>query len=492
MRLRPLGFEPGMQAALQAALSGALTLFLAGCAATTGTTPGSTTRSTPGGTSAAGPPPVGAQDDATAAEAAVAEDAGEEDERAPITGWSSTTLRYRRTDDAEDIDLLETLSLDFGDPERDDLTGHLLLYAAADLNGRTVEKGEDADFTDLDDSYDSDLIARLYDAYVDVHSVDGLEELRLGRQNLYDTPVFALFDGVWLETEASEKRRASLGLYLGRSIHHFETAFDDDQVAGAYVQGAPWRDGRLRLDYMHLEDDTRLTKEREDLLSIRAWQTLGDRLRLSGGHTRLDGEERDVFWRAHWVEPEQDLGVQVEYYELLEPQGQLAYELDPYSSLLFELEPYRQGKLQLSKGFGEHVVVEAGASARRVIDDDDEGEFNREYDERHLTLSFADLPGEVELALTGTIYDDSGSEIETLGADVNRDFGETWNGSLGTYYALYEIDLFQQRERDHSRVWYLRAKNRARADLLLDFRLEYESDDFDDYLVTRVGAKWSF
>lgn len=474
MRLNLRGFEP----VTRAVLSSALALSIWGCA----TTP------TPGGEVVGGAPgaaPAPAQE-GDAAGGSV----GEDGEGAAIHGWSSTTLRYRRTNHAEDFDLMETISLDVGD-EEDAISGHLLGYGALDLNGRSAGTGDDAAFTDLDDTYDSDLVGRLYDAYVDLNDV-GLEELRLGRQNLYDTPVFALFDGVWLETEASEKKRASLGLYLGRSIHQFETAFDDDEVAGAYVQATPWRDGRVRLDFMHLVDDTRLTQERDDLYSVRLWQTVGEGLRLSAGHTRLDSEERDFFGRAHWVDAEHDLGVQLEYYELLEPQGQLAFELDPYSSLLFELNPYRQGRLHLSKGFGDHVVVEAGASVRRLVDDDDEGEFNREFDERHLTLNLVELPGELELGLTGTVYDDSGAEIETLGADLNRDFGESWNGSLGTYYALYEIDLFLERERDHSRVWYARAKNRAREDLVLDFRLEYEQDDFDDYLVTRVGAKWSF
>jgi len=467
---------------------GGLALGLSGCAAS-GTSGPSAPRPSSTGLPAAQDESAGGTGEAGPEGALSAE--GEEQGRA-IHGWSSTTLRYRRTDDAEDADLLETLSLDVGNAERDPLSAHVLAYAAADLDGRSFDDGEDADFADLDDTYESDVIARLYDAYVDVHTVDELAALRLGRQTLYDTPVLALFDGVWLETDELARKETSLGLFLGRSIHHFETAFDDDQVAGAYVQAVPWRAGRLRLDYMHLVDDTRLTKEKEDLLSLRAWQSVGDELRLSAGHTRLDGEERDVFARANWFDPEHDLGLQLSYYELLETQGQLAYELDPYSALLFEQDPYRQWQVTASKGLGSRVVLEAGASFRRLSDEDDEGQFNREYDQQHLTLTVSDLPGATELAVTGTQYDDSGSKIETLGADLGRDFGSDWNASLGTYYALYEVDVFLERERDHARVWYARAKNRRGEDLTLDFRVEYETDDFDDYLVTRVGAKWSF
>ena len=90
------------------------------------------------------------------------------------------------------------------------------------------------------------------------------------------------------------------------------------------------------------------------------------------------------------------------------------------------------------------------------------------------------------------MYDDSGTETEAWGADLSRDFGEAWRGSLGSYYALYEIDLFLEEERDHVRTWYARARYRRSADLTFDVRAEYEQDDFDDYLVLRAGTTWSF
>lgn len=419
---------------------------------------------------------------------------GTASEEGAVRGWTSAYLRFRRTDDAEDVDLVQTTSLDVGNPEEDPVTGHLLLYAAADLDGKDFEDGSDSDFFDLDDTYSSDVSARLYEAYADVHRWEDLRHLRLGRQSLYDTPEQVWFDGAWLETAEIDDGGTRAGAYLGRGVRLFETAVDGDRVGGLYVQTRPWRAGRVRLDYMHLEDETRLLSTKDDLWSVRAWQRLGDEraLRLSGGHSRLGSEARDWFLRARWHDPQRALGAQVRFYELLEPQGDLVFELDPFSALLFELRPYRQWHLQASKGFGEHVSLEGGLALREVSEEEDEGEFNRDFDRHHVSLSLIELPGEVEVTFTGAVYDDSGIETETWGVDLARELGESWRGSLGSYYSLYRIDLFQNIERDHVRTWYARARGGWREDLTLDLRLEYEEDDFDDYLVMRGGVRWAF
>jgi hypothetical protein len=433
-------------------------------------------------------PSAGASDPSPAAPDGAAEDGG----AGPVSGWSSTYLRFRRTADAEDLDLIETLSLDIGDSERDAVTGHLLVYAAAALSGRDYDADDDFDFFDLDDTSDSDVVAHLYDAYADVHSLDAFRAVRLGRQSLFDTPEVVWFDGFWLESEPAGARDTSVGAYFGRGVRLYETAVDGDRVAGTYVETHPWRAGRVRLDWLHLEDDTRLLDERDDLWSLRAWQRLNDELRVSGGLTRLGSEPRDYHWRADWYDAGSDLGAQVHYYELTEPQGNLAFELDPFSSFLFELQPYRQWDLQASKGLGEHVSVEAGVALRDVTKAADEGEFNREFDRRHVSLNLTELPGAVDVTLTGAVYDDGGTDIDTWGADLSRDLGSAWRASLGSYYSLYRIDLFEDVERDHVRSWYARARRKGGKDLTLDLRVEYEEDDFDDYLVTRVGLRWAF
>lgn len=409
----------------------------------------------------------------------------------PVHGSSATYFRARRTDDATDIDLYETLSVDFGDESRDATTGHLMFYAAADLDGRSASDGEDADFLDVDDSHDTAIVGRLYDAWVDLNAVDGLAEARIGRQQMVDTPVLTWFDGAWIETEEAQQRDLALGLYGGVPVHMFESSREGDVLGGVYLSSRPWKGGRVRLDYLHLEDETRLGEERDDLYALRAWHNPSERLRLSAGHTRLESDSRDLFGRGDWYDPEDDLRVQVYYRELFQTQGDLPLEIDPFYSSLRSLFPYRTGSLVASKGLGDRWIVEAGVARRAMSDEQDEGQFNREWDRYHGTLTIAELRPGLEVTLTGEAYDDGGTTIEAWSADVSQELENGWEASVGSAYALYEYDVFLERERDHSRIWYLRVRQRGDRQTL-DTRLDYEEDDLDDYLVLRLGMTWSF
>jgi hypothetical protein len=407
----------------------------------------------------------------------------------PLTGVLATRYRYR-SNSTDDHDLWSTLSLQAGNAKDHAVTGHFLAWANLDLDG--MPGGFDP-FRDINDAYSKDVTGRLYEAFADFHKVDELDVLRLGRQPLYDTPEYVTFDGVRVETRPQGEKAWRLGAYGGIPVHHFESSSSGDAVVGTYVDLRPWEGGRARLDYMYLEDQTRLGDQRNDLLGARLWQSVGRQLRLEGAYSMLEGESRDVLARAMWFDVVRDLVLRLSYYQLLEPQGHLVNELDPFFDSLFELRPYYEVQGLVSKGFWERYRAELGVHLRRMRETQDEGEFNREFDRFFLRFVVADfLTDGLVLALTADLYDAGEDEFTTLSADLARRWSERWRAAIGTFYALYRFDFFEGRERRDVRVYFLDLGYDASKRTRVGARYEYEDDEEDDYHVLKVGVSWRF
>lgn len=405
-----------------------------------------------------------------------------------LHGSLSSSWRGRWGGDEHDNDLRELLSLDYGDAQKDRWTARFTGLLAADLDGEG-----DGLFFELDDTLDGGLDARVYDAFAEAHDLGPLETLRLGRQSLWDTPVFVWFDGVTAQTEPRGSDEVQLGAWGGLPVHVYEASSSGDAVGGLYAQARPWKDGRVRVDWMHLQDELANNEASNDLLSLGLWQGLGERLQVQGGYTHLDGESRDVTLRGTWTDAEHDLQIQASYYGLLEGQADLALELDPYFDTLGVLFPYSQARLMAAKRLNERIALQAGVDLRRVDDSGDVGMFNRDFDRGFATATLEDvLPAGIVLALTGEIWDDSGSSIDTWGADLSREFGADFFGSLGSYYALYKSDLFATTESQDVRTWYARLRWKASPSTNWDVRYDAEDSDLDWFHMLRVTMTWRF
>lgn len=424
-----------------------------------------------------------------AEEAEPGEGATTEDEPKNFGGSLSTRYRGRFTGGARDHDVYELLTLDFGDPRSSELSGHVMTQITADVDGRS---DSDGDFFSLNDTYDSSVTARLYHAYVDVHEPETFEVLRLGRQLIYETPEVVYFDGARVETVANARRGTRLGMYGGLPVYPFESSPAGDALFGAFAETRPWKLGRVRLDWMHLEDENLLGKHRDDLFAVELWQRVGEKLRLKGRHSRLEDDPRDVRLRGDYYDPESDLTFSASYYELLTTQKDLSVPLDPFFSTLFEHFPFYQTTLLASKGFGERFAAEGGMDLRRVLDADDIGQFNRDFERYYSTLTFSGPTQKVNLSVTGELWDSPDSKIRTIGADLSQEFDERWRGSLGTYYSLFKYELYLNEERDDVRTYYLRVRFKRTEATTFDLHYEFEDDDLDRFHVLRLGMAWRF
>lgn len=407
----------------------------------------------------------------------------------PIHGYVRARGRYRTTTNDDDLDVDATISLDIGDRERNPVTGHVLAWSNLDIGS----EGSGDPFFDLTDTYSDAVTLRLYQAFADVHTVEELDLLRLGRQPLDETPEFVSFDGVRVELAERGALDVRTGLYGGIPVHLYESSTDGDAVLGAFAEARPWEGGRARFDWMHLEDEDILAEHTNDLFELGLWQAAGKRLRLEGHYSRLEQENRDARIQARWFDPEQELTVQASWYELLETQKDLATEVDPFYEALLEYFPFYQARLQLAKGFAERYQVEAGAELRRLREASDEGEFNREFERYHARASVADLgtPG-LTLGLTGELWNDGAEDIQSWAADLTKEWAERWRASLGSYYALYDVDLFSVAERDHVRVYFLGLRYEWSANASLELDYDFENDDLNEYHVLRMGILWRF
>lgn len=439
----------------------------------------------------AGTPPT-AGGDAGAAHAAPAttpDESASSTTSYPVHGALRLRNRTRWRGDENDSDVYATIELDAGDAEHGAWTWHLTAQGLVDADGA---EPSDSQFFSLADAQGGDARAYLYEAYGERRGGHTLESLRIGRQTEWRTPVFLWFDGAAVRTRASGNAQLVFGAYGGLPVHQFESSASGDRVIGAWSEIRPWTRAKLRLDYLHLEDEERLGDGQDDLVQLALGQAFGDELRVDATWSRLESEDRDATLRATWADAEADASVSVFLYRLIEPQNTLALELDPFTSALLELAPYWEARVSASKGFGEGFRLDAGFDTRRLADGEEESTFNHELDRAYVSASLARLPLELELTFTGETWDGGDDDFYTWGADVTRRFGKQQRVSVGTTYALYKVDLFQQSEREDVRTTYARWRVTRAEGLGWDLGYEYEDDPGRDLQVLRVGATWRF
>jgi hypothetical protein len=408
-----------------------------------------------------------------------------------LRGSLSTRYRGRWAEGADDHDLYEVLTLDVGDEREDRYTAHVTGRLSGDLDGRG-DATDQAVFPSLADTFDGSVHGWLYQAYVDLERPPVGSQWRIGRQIDFLTPEFAHYDGVRISsTETS--RRLQGGVYGGLPVRLYEATQAGDVLFGAWGEARPWRDGRVRADWMHVEDDDRFGDHSDDLLGLSVWQRFGERLRGDASYTRLEDRDRDLRLRASWDDAERDLILTASFYRLLDTQRDFADEFDPFFGVLHDYFPFSQLRLAASKGLSKRTRLEGGADLRRVDDSDDEGSFNRDYERGWAALVLLDrlLPG-LTLTLTGDVWRSDDEDIGSLGIDATRELSDGLRVSAGTSYALYRYDSFLDRERDDVRVWYAKLRKKVGASWSFDLGYDLERDDGETFHSLLLGATWRF
>lgn len=405
-----------------------------------------------------------------------------------IKGTLSTRARARWAGNDHDVDLYGLLSVDVGDEAVDDYTAHVMGRVSYDVDANGDSSGS---FSSIDDTYDSRLEGRLYDAWLDIHRVGPLKSVRVGRQTLWDTPELVVFDGAKAVTDELGDLRWSGGAYAGQTTHEFESSPDQDAVYGAFAQVRPWTGGRARLDAMNLRDDTNQGKIRNNLVGLNLWQSLGERVRLHTEYTRLDNAGRDAQIDGTYYDAPNDFLVQLSYKEFLQPQTRRVTELDPFFVVLQDYAPYHQSRVLASKGFDDDFSVEGGMDVRRLDDAGDEGPFNREF-QRWFATGVIHYTPEVDVSVTGEVWDGDGESTSTWGLDLTKQADDDTKVSLGSYYSLFKSDFLHDEELEHVRTFYLRFKRQLDPASNLSLGYEYEDAEFQNLQTLTAKMTWRF
>lgn len=407
-----------------------------------------------------------------------------------LSGTISTRYRGRTTSGDDDHDLYLTILTDLEPATQGGWSFHLLGTLLASLGGQ--QNSSDVFFS-LTDTREGDVSAQLYHAYAEGHTTGLVESVRVGRLLDYETPALAWFDGASISTAPRGSNKASAGLYGGLPVRAYGDSLHGDALVGVWGKLSAWRGARLRLDYMHVEDEFLATDETDDLLALGLWQTLGQELSLEGHYSHLDGDARDVQVSGTLMPLDSGLVLRMSYFRLLETQTQRTVEFDPFFETLLELEPYSQGRLLISQAFGEAWVLEAGADLRRLHDQQDDSQFNRDFDRVFGSVSMLEaLPWDLEAQASVDSYSSDEDEVTGYGADLTKPLGRASQVALGTYYSLYKYSLTQNEERDHVRSYYLRWRRRLDERRRFDLRYELEDATQGEFHTFRIGYAWSF
>lgn len=405
----------------------------------------------------------------------------------PVSGLFSLRPVLRNTSGASDVDLFAYLSVDGGDPERHPVTFHVSAAGAWDVDADAGDA-----FDGINDTFGSSVTGRLYDAWVDLHGLEDLPLVRVGRQSDYETPDPVLYDGVRVATRELGELAVRVGAYGGLANHLFESSPEGDWLGGVWVEGRPWQRGRARVDWLRARDELGAASESAGLLGLSLWQTVTSRLRARAAYTLLEGESRDLDLAATWFDPEPDLLVRATWYRLFETQAANPLEFNTFSTSLFDYFPFDRWSVTAAKGVTERLRVEGGLDLRDVRDDADEGTFNRDVQRYWLTGTLDRVFTEgTSVSLTGDLWASDEQHTRSLGASARQVLSELTEVSAGTYYALYEFDALLVAEREDVRVYYVSVEHELGESLVAEASFSLEDAD-RDFQTLRLKLLWRF
>jgi len=397
----------------------------------------------------------------------------------PIHGRLTAKYRARWTGSDRDQDLYELLTLDASlAPE---VTGALSARFAEDLDGNRSVAGRYV-FDSLDDSYHRGSTARLYAAYVQYEAHGTLA--RIGRQPA-EVAEAVTFDGISLREQFDG---IVVSVFGGKPANLFESAVVRDVTGGAWIEGAPWPRGRVRLEYLHLEDENLFGLFRNDLVGLVLEQGTGP-LFAWGRATALEGEARDATARLTLTLPE--LVVDAQGLFQFETIQALASGIDPYATFLLPVEPYAQATLRLSKSFGERFTLDLASTSRKLTSRGDEGTYNREFT-RWSIAPRATLHARLTVSASFDFWQSTADDFWTLGGEAAWTAAKDFTLSAGSAFTLWTFDAFTGEERERVRSVYALLRWKLNRELSADVRASVERNDIDTFTTVEVGVKRGF
>jgi len=352
---------------------------------------------------------------------------------------------------------------------------------------------------DIGDTWGQPSKAQLLEANAVLNDpVKYAKRITVGRQSgTRDEPVF--FDGAAAELGSD---KLLLTLYGGAAVHFYEVnaTWGKDTLEGAGIDYRPLPSLGLSADALAVQDlrefDPNGGEVRDRMLSFKVWQRFEPFTRVSAQYRYLNGEARDLSVRAAGAWQEQDAEMNVGYFRQFNPQAELSNELSPFTDVIGLSAPFQSIDIKVRKSFASRVAFDLGYFLRDLLDQADQGSFNKEYSRVFIDAEVSDLfIANLSWTVTAERWKSESTSSDTLGTDLTyriKKGGRESRVSAGTFYSLYKYDYYADLgERDDVRTYYLDGRYPLAKGLSMNGRYEYEHG-IERYQTLRLGMRYDF
>jgi hypothetical protein len=379
-----------------------------------------------------------------------------------------------------------------------------------DLDGKTPLKTIDRTRT-IRDTWDDDVGGFLYVAQAELHDLDALEYVRMGRQYVNHELYTTHLDGVnGLLRFGSLGRRVKPFFYIGIPVRLYDdkSSYLDASEFGGGVDFFLNRSTRITYEHRYTDED--ISEDPDILGSYRnpgksTYQQSAFAVRHNlfgqgygyGSLYLLNNKPRWVNTVFSTLIDRVDLEIDGSYLFQFEDIEDMPTNGPLYTGLVGPTKPYHYFTLDLQKAIGdEDVWISAGTQWRVLGSGDEESAFNHSYHRQYLGAIFEDLT-KLDLRFSiqaeyWAVFDGNNDDsIFTFVGGVAYDIPDAYRLSLGTSYSLFKYDYFLDVDEKQD-VYTVQANGRyyVRPGYYVQGRYELDIYDIHEHrFVTTVGVE---
>ncbi|GEM_PF-5702304 len=407
---------------------------------------------------------------------------------------------YRwQTTGGQSNNIIETLvTMDIGDPTMHRYSGSIQAGVIADLN----YSPPNGYFRNIYDTFPYRVVGRFYSGYLDINKVPAFNNIRIGRQHLYELENLN-FDGVSFESRSYSGLVFSF--FGGAPVHLYENEYGvlfGDWTTGGALQWTPIARLRLRASAVHVRDQLASffytpNRTNDTLFGISAWIDITKNWEIYSRLSAFADQVRDWDFSSSTQFPVQDLKVIVNVHRLMEAYSLRAVDWDPYS-FAGAYEPYTEIQAQIYKGLGKKFSLDFGGGARILDDYQIASAYNHGFERVFGTFSTHDFLNKgLAMALTANYYHGEDNVLENnyfaLTFAVSQEFlKKRLKVGAGTNYFLYQYNLLTGNESQDVRVYFAEIEGKVLKNLKLKTSYEFETNAINAFSSGRVRAIWDF
>lgn len=381
-----------------------------------------------------------AADVASAATAPAEPPAAEEVPKTPgpwVHGSFSTGLESAWDDKASDIEWNQFLRLNLDPPSVPKLHLRGSLWTTENLDG---DEEPGSRLFSIDDTYDSNVRARLLDLYAQVDDVLGGAILRIGRQRILDGPMFNRIDGLYLNWNIEKWNVYVYGGARASIYNHNE----DNLALGAGVAYQLTASTRLGADAFYgneHRDSLSFASELDNhMVSLSLYQRYLTNHWLSARVTFMeDGAEEMALDASGYIE-RADLTYLVSYHNQLDRVDDRINQLTGYYRVLGPHERYHHFHADLQRPFSKKLTLGVETDWH-LSSNDSVYTANRDYLRLATTVSAKDLYKGLNFNAALEHWNVSGDSSLWL---VTGEVGRKWKRydlALGANYEQYRDQI---------------------------------------------------